>query len=272
MGGEPLALFRCLYPERSEDFWSPKLSLQRDLAEGWVARLSLARAYRMPTVSELFQGRITGTAIVNNDPNLKAERAFSKDLTVERNGDRSSLRVSVYEDDVRDALFSQTNTTVFPNVTNIQNVDRVRTRGAEVAVSTREVLMPRLDVDASVSYNDAKTLKNDQNPVSVGKFFYRIPDWRADLVGTYHVTQWLTSTLAARYSGRQYNTLDNTDIHPDTFGGTSRYLVIDAKLGFRVGERATLGLGVENLNDDRYFVFHPYPGRTYYAEARFRFE
>jgi iron complex outermembrane receptor protein len=259
------------YPTRSDHYGSPKLAIERRLDEAWNARLSLARAYRMPTVSELFQGRITGTALVNNDPHLLPEKSFSKDLSFERVAARSRLRVSLYEDDIRDALFSQTNTTVFPTVTNIQNVDRVRTRGVEAAFDAQRFIVERLDVNASVARNHAKILENDSNPVSVGKYFYRIPNWRADLVGTYHAVSWLSATLAARYSGRQYNTLDNTDINPDTFGGTSRYFIVDAKLNLTPIEHTTLGLGVENLGDERYYVYHPYPGRTFYAEARFNF-
>jgi iron complex outermembrane receptor protein len=271
-GMRALGAVALRYPQRSDAYWSPKLSLRRQLSERWSARFSLGKAYRMPTVSELFQGRVTGAALVNNDPNLQPERSFSKDLTLESGGEKTSLRLSLYEDDIRDALFSQTNTTVFPSVTNIQNVDRVRTRGVELAVAGREWLLPKLDVEASVAWNHARTLENDPNPASVGRYFYRIPDWRADLVGSYRWARWLTSSLAVRYSGRQYNTLDNTDIHPDTFGGTSRFLVVDARVGFALGARSTLNVGVENLNDDRYFVYHPYPGRTYHAEARFRFD
>lgn len=256
------------YAARDDGYWSPKLALEHDLASGWTARLSLARAVRLPTVSELFQGKITGTALINNDPNLKPERAFSKDLSFERAFDLGSLRLSLYEDDVRDALFSQTNTTVFPTVTNIQNVNRVRTRGQEAYWEMRGLHAGRFDLSLSAAHNDARTLANAKNPASVGKRFYRIPEWRADAVGTWHVSDAVETTLAARYSGRQYNTLDNSDVHPDTFGGTSDYFVVDARLNLRLGEQATLGFGIDNLTDRRYYVYHPYPGRTFYAEAR----
>lgn len=259
------------YPSRSETYLSPKLALEKTLGDSWTARLALARAVRFPTVSELFQGRISGTSLVNNDPNLDPEVAFTKDFTLERRLGDSRLRISVYEDDVRDALFSQTNTTVFPTVTNIQNVDRVRTRGAEIAFDGRDVFIDGLDLGASLARNRAITLRNDNFPVSEGKYFYRIPDWRADLVGTYHWTPALSGTLAARYSGRQYNTLDNIDTDPRTFGGTSRYFVVDAKLDYALGDRARFAIGVENLTDEEYYVYHPYPGRTWVAEASVRF-
>jgi iron complex outermembrane receptor protein len=259
---------RVDYAAREDAYWSPKLALERDFASGWTARLSLARAVRLPTVSELFQGRISGTALVNNDPNLKPERAFSKDLSLERAFAAGSLRLSLYEDDVRDALFSQTNTTVFPTVTNVQNVDRVRTRGQEAYWEMRGLGAGRFDLAVGAAHNDARTLANAKNPASVGKRFYRIPHWRADLVGTWHAGDAVDATLAARYSGRQYNTLDNSDVHPDTFGGTSDYFVLDARINLRLGAGLTLGIGVDNLTDRRYYVYHPYPGRTFYAEAK----
>jgi iron complex outermembrane receptor protein len=31
-----------------------------------------------------------------------------------------------------------------------------------------------------------------------------------------------------------------------------------------------LGVGVDNLTDRRYYVYYPYPSRTYMMEAKFR--
>jgi iron complex outermembrane receptor protein len=259
------------YASRSESNWSPKLALEKAIGLNWLGRLSLGKAYRYPTVSELFQGRITGTSLVNNDPNLKPERSFSKDLTFERTLDSSRFRVSLYEDDIRDALVSQTNTTVFPTVTSFQNVDRVRTRGIELAYDAQDVFINGFDLSARGAYNHSKTLENAKNPASVGKYFYRIPKWRANLVGTYRITPAWSGTLSMTYSGRQYNTLDNSDVNPDTFGGTSSFLTFDVKLNYRPAKNVRLGLGIDNLTDQRYYVFHPYPGRTFYAEAKVSF-
>ena len=259
------------YASRSTDYVSPKLALAREFGDGWTARLSLGRAVRFPTVSELFQGKITGTSIVNNDPNLRPEDSFSKDFTIEHRVGKSRLRFSLYEDDVRDALFNQTNTEVFPNITNIQNIERVRTRGAEVAFESSDLWFDGFDLSASIARNRAIIMRNDKFPLSEGKFFYRIPDWRADVLGTWRITPALSTTLAARYSGRQYNTLDNIDVHPRTFGGTSRYLVVDAKVNYAAGEHMSLSLGVENLNNEEYYVYHPYPGRTWVAEMAVKY-
>jgi iron complex outermembrane receptor protein len=54
------------------------------------------------------------------------------------------------------------------------------------------------------------------------------------------------------------------------FGGTSTYTVVDAKLTFKPAKWSEVGIGVDNLFDARYFVFHPYPGRTFYIEGKLR--
>jgi iron complex outermembrane receptor protein len=71
-----------------------------------------------------------------------------------------------------------------------------------------------------------------------------------------HASDNLALTLAGRYSGRQYNTLDHSDIDPDTFGGASDFLTFDAKVGWTLSEHVELSVGVDNL--------------TWLAEARFR--
>ena len=75
-----------------------------------------------------------------------------------------------------------------------------------------------------------------------------------------------TTTLGARYSGTQYNTLDNSDTNAFTFTGTSSFLVFDARVRCRIGERWSASLGIDNLGNEEYWAFHPYTQRTFAAE------
>ncbi|HEY4295344.1 MAG TPA: TonB-dependent receptor [Paraburkholderia sp.] len=258
------------YSDASQQHFSPKASLSFDVSDDLTLRASIGRAYRFPTVSELFQGQINGSSIVNNNPNLQPEDDLSKELSAEWAHWNGVFRFSLFQDDVKNTIFSQTDTTVIPNVTNFQNIGKVRSRGVETSYSGQDVLVRGLDLLASVAYTQSKIIANAQNPASVGKYFYRIPLWRADLAATYHFDERAALTLAARYSGRQYNTLNNTDTNPDVFGGTSSYTVADAKFTFRPTKLSEIGIGVDNLFDARYFVYHPYPGRTFYVEAKLR--
>ena len=78
-----------------------------------------------------------------------------------------------------------------------------------------------------------------------------------------------TYTLAARYSGKQHNQLDNLDTNPDTYGGTSQYFLVDAKVVYRVAKQWSASLGVDNLNNYKAYVAHPWPQRTVFAGVKF---
>jgi len=269
-GSQALPGTRVALANASEQHFSPKASLSFDVSDDLTLRASVGRAYRFPTVSELFQGQINGSSIVNNNPNLKPEDDLSKELTAEWAHWNGIFRFSLFQDDVKNTIFSQTDTTVIPNVTNFQNIGKVRSRGVETSYVGENVFMRGLDLLASVAYTQSKIIANAQNPASVGKYFYRIPLWRVNVAATYRFDERAAVTLAARYSGRQYNTLTNTDTNPDVFGGTSSYTVADAKFTFRPTKLSEVGIGVDNIFDARYFVYHPYPGRTFYLEAKLR--
>lgn len=256
------------YAARDEHFNSPKLSLAWQASPDWQLRGSLARAWRMPTVTELFQSTRSGAVWYDGDPNLKPEKVLAKDLTAEGAAAGGLLRISLFEDLVADALQSQLNTTVTPNITNVQNVDRMRVRGIEAAYQASDVLLSGLDLTASVTYAASKVLANDSNPASVGKRMLRVPDWRATVYAAYRIDERWSASLGIRYSGRQYNTIDNSDVNFDVFGGTSKFLVADARLSYRFGKLMRASFGVDNLGNQKYYVFHPYPQRTYHAELR----
>jgi iron complex outermembrane receptor protein len=253
---------------RQEAHNSPKASLVFDINDAWRLRLSGARAYRFPTVGELFQGTFSGIQLINNNPYLKPENDLSRELDAEWDTAHGLTRFSLYRSDTRNTLLSQTDYTVFPNVTNVQNIARVRTRGAEASYDGKGVLWDRLDLSANAAYTQATTLSDPQNPGAEGKQFYRVPRWRANALATWHSSDNTALTLAGRYSGRQYNTLDHSDSDPNTFGGASAFLTWDASFHWKLDAHWELNLGVDNLTDRRYYVYYPYPARTYSLQAK----
>jgi iron complex outermembrane recepter protein len=253
------------FDARQETFLSPKAALAFQLTADWTLKASVGRAVRMPTVAELYQGSISANVIVNNDPSLAPERSWTGELTAERELAAGKLRATYFREDTRDALYSQTNVTVTPNITNIQNVDHIRTDGAELAWSASEILRG-FDLSGSLTYARSRIVANANFPASIGKWQPRVPEWRANALATYRPAQRWTLTLGARYSGKQYNTLDNSDPNGFAYTGTSSFLVMDARARFALREGLTASLGVDNFNDESYWAFHPYTQRTVMAE------
>ena len=261
------------FAARSENYFSPKAAVSYATGGEWTFKASVGRAVRMPTVSELYQGSISNTTIVNNDPNLKPEKSWTTEWSAERSlhDGRGILRTTLFHERTSDALYSQTNTLVTPNITNIQNVDDIRTTGLEIAFADSDVLIPGLDVSASVTYADSEIVRNDKFAASVGKRQPRVPDWRANLLLSYRITEKFSSSLGIRYSGKQYSALDNSDVNASTYFGFSDFLVADLRLRYQVARQWSAAIGIDNLNNKKYWAFHPYTQRSVVAELKFDF-
>lgn len=259
------------YADRTDTAFSPKASLSFQASTDWALRGSLGKAVRFPTVTELFQTISLPGNVKANDPNLKPEQVVSGEFTAERALANGLWRVSLFQEDKQDALTSQIDTTTSPgtNITSVQNVDKIRTRGIETALQLSDLWIRGFDLSGSITYTNAEVLQNKKNPAYIGKHPVRIPDWRATLVGVYHASDHLSYSAAARYSGRQYNTPDNSDINPGTYGGTSKYFLVDAKVTYKVAKQWSTSLGVDNIGNYKAYVFHPYPQRTVFANLKF---
>ncbi|MDQ3510800.1 MAG: TonB-dependent receptor [Pseudomonadota bacterium] len=254
---------------RRETAVSPKAAIQFALNDDVSIKASFGRAIRFPTVSELYQGTIANDEIVNNNPNLQPERSNTSELSWVQRIATGRLRATVFHERTRDALYSQTNVTVTPRVTNIQNVDSIRTTGLELAAELNGVGLDDLDVISSVTFADSIVRANDNFPDSVGKWQPRVPRWRANVLATWHPGDHWSFTGGVRYSGRQFNRLDNLDVNANTWTGTSTFLVADARVRYRHDDHWSGALGVDNLTDRTYWTFHPFNQRTWVAELRF---
>jgi iron complex outermembrane recepter protein len=264
-GGNPSPI---VLPDRSETATSPKAAIEFAPGPDWLARLSLARATRFPTPVELFQGNISAVQLVSSNPNLRPERGLFTDFTIERYFTRGSARLTLFNEDTKDTLFNQSNAATIPSTSNAQNIDRVRVRGIELATDTRGVLLPQLDLSASLGYNDSRVLANAAAPATVGKRFAQLPQVRATLVGIWRQTGDLNFSAGLRHSGRQYANLNNDDVLPNAFNGLSTFTVLDLRGNWQINRHTRLSLGVDNATDRIYFVNHPFPGRSLVAELK----
>lgn len=259
-------------PDRSKSAISPKAVLAWHDSV-WRASASAGVAYRFPTVSELYQQVTVGPILSSPDPSLKPERAVSTELSLERAfgaSRQNSVRLSLFTEDVADALIAQTTSLAgSAPVSFVQNIDKVRSRGAELTAEAHDVLTPGLDLTASATYVDSEIRRDVALPAAVGKQTPQVPRWRWTAVASWRATPRLTLTAAARYSDRVYGTIDNSDVVSHTFQGFDGYFIADARAVLKLNERWSASLGVDNLTDRRYYLFHPFPGRTVVAQLSY---
>ena len=252
--------------------FSPKGVLSWMATPDWTLTASVGKAYRFATAGELYQLVTTGSTFTSPDPNLKPDNVLATELRVERAFTRARVQVALFNDDIHDAIISQFKPLVPGSATLysfVSNVDRVRARGIEAVASTHDLGVRGLDVSATGTYLDATTqafsgqASATATPGSaIGKFLPNIPKWRANYLITYRPVERLALSTGGRYSSLLYTTLDDADVHPNTYQGFSEWFVADAHVSYSLKRHWSAALGVDNMLNRKYFLFHPFPQRT----------
>lgn len=266
-------------PKLSGSYFSPKVSLAWQPDQPWTFTASYGRAYRMPTVMELYQAVTTGTVLSVPNPNLNPERADSYEVSAQYMMESGRARFSFFEEDVADALISQSTPLPPGSISTgpasntlfnfVQNVDRVRSRGIEAVVDRNDVLFDGLELSGSFTFVHSRIVADAALPVAVGKVTPQVPKWRASMIATYRPDAAWAFTLAARYADRSFGTIDNSDIVSHTYQGFESYFVLDTHVHYEIDNHWSASFGVDNLNNRKYFIFHPFPQRTFLLELKY---
>ena len=262
------------WPNRTAYDLSPKGAVSYQWRPATVLKASVGRAVRYPTVAELYGATSTANAQFINDPNLRPERSLTGELSAEQDLGNGLLRLTYFAENTRDALYAQTtfDAVASRNVTRVTNVGRIATQGLELACSGEDVVLRGLDLSGGVTYAHS-IIKENAGFVSVpgdtiGKRQPNIPEWRLNALAAYRWTaQWSTS-IGARYSSPPFRTLDNSDVNGFTYMGVSRFFVVDLRAQWKATRNLTAAFGIDNVNNDKYWNFHPYPQRSYVAELK----
>ena len=279
------------YAARNEVFASPKAALAYQWSDDTVLKGSVGRAVRMPTVSELYGAttkcadiatKIVASACPSgqrwvNDANLRPEKSWTTELSLEKELANGLLRLTFFNEDVTDSLYSQAvGTKADASIVNmVQNIDAISTQGLELAFQGDNVIARGLDLSGSITYADSRIKANSSYVATVGdtlgKLQPRVPQWRASALANYHWDAQLSTSLGLRYSGDQFSSLNNMDINGFAYTAASRFTVLDLRARYAFQPKLVAAFGIDNLTNAEYWNFHQYPGRTFVAELKYDF-
>jgi iron complex outermembrane receptor protein len=278
---------------RNDLHFSPKFKMTWKPMDRIQIGASVAQAYRFPTVTELFQTTTTVvggiTNIINGNPNLKPEEALSSELATEYFLDKGKLRLSLFQERVNNAIYSQPGITATGAViTSPQNVRQTETYGIEFAGEASDVGIRGLDLSGNATWADSRITKNEvadalsakagptaanpnANQPSVGQRQSRVPEWRASATVAYRPTDKWTNSVSMRYSSKQFSQLNNSDTNGGTYTGNTAFFVVDLHTKYQITKQFAVAAGIDNVNNNEYWIFHPFPMRTYFAELKFNY-
>lgn len=258
--------------DRSKKRFSPKFSLGFNPAGPIDFRYSAARAFRFPIVQELFETKRRADAASIADPSLQPEDGIHHNFTINYELAGGFVRANLFHEQIDDVIFNQTALVDGATISTFLPVTEVTTTGIELIYNQQRILGSNADVRFNVNYVDSEVTESDLNPDIEGNDFPRMPEWRANLFLTYHLSDYWNASGGIRYASDSFGRLDNEDREDEVFGGHDQYVFVDLKTRYQVNEQITVAAGVDNLFNEEAFVFHPWPQRTIYGELKFSIE
>ena len=234
------------FVNRSETSFSPRLSLMRNLggnAALWVAGY---RAFRAPTLNELYRSFRQGSIVTNNNPLLRAER-----LTGAETGLRAATFHQKFES--RGTMFwadivnPVTNVTLSSTPTLItrerENLGRIRSLGAELD----GVVHMSNSIQISAGYQFTHAYVVDSTQSLIGKLVPEVPKQQL----TWEARYWNPTRVMLSIEGRFSSSQFDDDLNTLVLG---RYYVMDLLAGRQFHGHFVTYAAVENLLNQRYAV------------------
>jgi outer membrane receptor protein involved in Fe transport len=241
----------AIYAARSETAFDPRLSVLRSLNSHVSLTASIYRAFRAPTLNELYRTFRLGNVLTYNNPSLIAERLTGAEAGLNVSGwnhkleFRGSLFWSDIVDPVQNVTISSTPTLI---TREKENLGRTGSRGFEIDGVSH--LGRNIQISAGYEYTAATVLS------------YPAPAGGVSLVGldvaeiphnvfTWEARYWNPSQLLlsvqGRFAGQQYD--DDQNTLP-----LKRFYTMDLEIGRAFTRHLELFAAAENLLDQRYQV------------------
>ena len=239
------------FPERDETAFSPQLAAVFKVSDSLSLNATFARAFRAPTLNELYRSFRVGNVLTLADENLRAERLTSGEGGLIYTNTRRGLvaRACVFRADVTRPVANVTLSVTPALITRRrQNLGRTRTSGFEAEFEKR--ITHGWTISAGYLFADARVVSFPADAALEGRRLPQVARRQLSFQLRHAGDGPLSFGLQGRASGAQFD----DDQNLLKLGG---YFTLDAFLARRLGRSLDAFVAAENLTGQRYEV-----GRT----------
>ena len=254
------------YEKRHDSYFSPKVSLVYLPSKNTTLRASWGKAFRAPSLSDLYSAYYSGIKLIQSSPELEPEKVTSWEIGFEQSFVTDTrIKATYYENTLTDLMYS---TDVSPTLNEKRNAGKAEIKGFEVEV--KQAITKNLSAFANYTYSRSKMLENDSKPTSIGKQLTYVPEKQFNIGVSGNSALW-NGSIVGSYVDEIYTTDDNTDVIKDVYGAYESYFIVNTKIGYKILDHLNASLSINNLFDKKYFQSDLTPGRTIYGELSFKF-
>lgn len=235
------------FPDRAETAFSPRVTLMKRIGDGFTLSASAYRAFRAPTLNELYRNFRVGNVITNANASLGAERLTGGDIGVgmQRFGERLFVRSNFFWNEINDSIANVTLSTTPALITRQrQNLGAIRARGIETSAMMR--LAREWEVLGEYLLTDSTVLRFPANRSLEGLLVPQVPRHQINFQVTYAKAKWLVGTQG-RFVSMQFD--DDQNTLP-----LEQFFTVDAEASRAVSERVRLFVALQNLTGSRYEI------------------
>jgi outer membrane receptor protein involved in Fe transport len=237
-----------LFPETSYDVFNPRATLlhQFNSHVSWSA--SVYRAFRAPTLNELYRGFRVGNVTTNPNASLTAERLTGGESGIDVTGfqRRFEVRAVYFYNQIVNPIAN-----VPQNATTNQreNLGRISAPGVEIDAVGR--ITDDFSLSAGYQYVDSKIVSAPGQSALLDTWVEEVPHNTFSFQARYDRPSLFSATLDGRMIGQQ---LDTTGFY------LGNYFALDATVSRRIAYGVQAYFAVENFTNQQYFVQALNPG------------
>ena len=247
VGGAPGP--RSRIADRQETVVSPRVGVVREIGRGFELHAAGFRAFRAPSMNELYRQGQVGQELTLANPTLQSERATGADGGVSwrpvsgPGAGRLAMEATYFWTEINwpvsAVLVSSTPTTI---TNRRENLGQIQSQGAEVRVQVNE----GRGVSGSVGYQYAHAVVSQfsAQPALVGRWTPQVPRQSVTMQLRAERARWGTVTVAGRASGQAFD--DSSNIYP-----LHRFFALDVYGERELGKGFLAFISVQNVLNQR---------------------
>ncbi|QHG90555.1 TonB-dependent receptor [Sulfurimonas sp. CVO] len=250
---------------KSFNAFSPKIGLVYHLTENTSIRTSIGKAFRAPTVSDLYRDWISYEKVYAGNANLDPETVISYEIGVDQKIGNGNIHITAYRSDAEDFIYSID--PLDPSSTNYKektNVGEVEIQGIEFEADY--AFTDAWKLLANYTYNESKIKKFEANSALEGKYLTYVPKNKASVSIEYMNPNFINIVASGRYVGKRYS----DDMNSESSAYES-YTLYDLKLSRKITKNSQFEVSVDDLFDKGYIEYYNSPGRVVMATLKMSF-